>query len=85
MFFLSLSIKIRDMNEVRVSLVIQSHLNDMMCSPDNDLMKARVVFLKLLVSIYKDTSVCVDTNTIDEIWEDAYNAVEGKKVTEKVG
>jgi len=72
------------MSEVRVSIVIQSHLNDMMCSPDNDLMKARIVFLKLLVSIYKDTSVCVDTNTIDEIWEDACNAVEGKKVTQKV-
>jgi len=72
------------MSEVRVSLVIQSHLNDMMCSPDNDLMKVRVVFLKLLVSIYKDTSVCVDTNTIDEIWEDAWHAVEGKKVTQKV-
>ena len=73
------------MNEVRVSLVIQSHLNDMVLSPDNDLMKARVVFLKLLIGIYKDTSVYVDTNRIDELWEDACKAVESqKKVAEKV-
>lgn len=73
------------MNEVRVSLVIQSHLNDMACAPDNALQYARIVFLKLLISIYKDTSVYVNTDTIDELWEDACNAAEGKKVTEKVG
>ena len=72
------------MNEVRVSIVIQSHLNDMLTSPDTDLMKARIVFIKMLVAIYKDTTVWVDTNTIDQLWEDACNAVAEKKVTEKV-
>ena len=58
------------MEEIKISMVIQSHLSDAMAimgsNPEEAMIK--IAFVKSLVSIYKDTSVYESEDTIDSIY-----------------
>lgn len=63
------------MNELRVSIAIQSHLSDASYEmrTDNaeliDLAERRIHFVKHLISQFPNTDIFVDTDELDEMWK----------------
>ena len=56
--------------DIRVSMVIASHLSDASIEMmfDQELANARINFVKVLVSLYPDTSVRVTEEELNSIW-----------------